>query len=394
MAVKSIKDIDIGGKRLFFRFDFNVPLDESGAVRDETRIERALPTLRYAVEKGARCILSSHLGRPKGKRVLELSLLPVAGALSKLLGTPVGFVDDCIGPDVGAAVAALPAGGLLLLENLRFHEGETKNDPAFSKELAASADVYINDAFGTAHRAHASTVGITEFVEEKGAGLLMKEELDNLEKAFAAPQHPVLALFGGAKVSDKLGVLRNLLDRIDVIAIGGGMANTFLKAQGFSMGTSRVEEDMISMAAEILDSAQRKKRVILLPLDLVTAGAMEPQAQTTIVEASYVPDDKMALDIGPKTSELFRKAVREAATIVWNGPMGVFEMGPFKLGTQTVAREIAASKAFSVAGGGDTVRAARQFGVEDRISYISTGGGAFMEFMEGKVLPGVAALDR
>jgi phosphoglycerate kinase len=274
MAVRSISDLDLKGKRVFFRFDFNVPLDGSGVIKDDTRIRRALPTIIYALEHGARAILSSHMGRPKGERRPELSLRPVAQRLSELLGKPVGFVDDCVGETVQAAVDALPEGSAILLENLRFHAGETKNDPAFSKQLAALADVYVNDAFGTAHRAHASTVGIAKLVKEKAAGLLMKEELENLEKAFSRPQKPVLAIFGGAKVSDKLGVLNNIMDKMDAVLIGGGMANTFLRAQGMGTGASKVEEDMLGTAADILATARGKGCAIVLPLDVVVADKM------------------------------------------------------------------------------------------------------------------------
>ncbi len=393
MAIKSIREIDIKGKRVFIRVDFNVPLDASGAVRDDTRIRRSLPTIRYAMEQGAKTILASHLGRPKGERKAEMSLRPVARRLGELLGSEVGFVDDCVGPEVRAAVDRLPAGGILLLENLRFHAGETKNDPDFSRELAAIADVYVNDAFGTAHRAHCSTVGITEFVKEKAAGLLMKEELEGLAKALANPLKPVVAIFGGAKVSDKLGVLRNLVDRVDAILIGGGMANTFLKAKGLGVGGSRTEDEMLDQARAILDAARQRGSNVILPVDLVCAEKMEPGSRKITVGTDAMPLNEMALDIGPKTVRLFEEQIKDAGTIVWNGPMGVFEIDDFKTGTLDVAKAVGSAKGFSVIGGGDTVRAVEEFGVADRISYISTGGGAFMEFMEGKMLPGVAALE-
>ncbi|MEJ2718192.1 MAG: phosphoglycerate kinase [Deltaproteobacteria bacterium] len=393
MEVTSIVDIDITGKRVFVRVDFNVPLDESGVVKDDTRIRRALPTIRYAIEHRARVILASHLGRPKGERRPEMSLQPVATRLGELLGREVRFAHDCVGPDTQKAVAALTDGDVLLLENLRFHAQETKNDKEFARELASLADVYVNDAFGTAHRAHASTVGITEFVKVKAAGLLLKEELDNLDRALSKPNKPVAALFGGAKVSDKLGVLQHLLDKMDVILIGGGMANTFLKANGFQMGASRVEEEMVTVAREILDDARKKGCSLLLPVDLVTAEEMEHGSPTACVDADSVPAAAMALDIGPRTSDLFSGEIGKAGTIVWNGPMGVFEIEEFQSGTESIAKAVAHARAFSVVGGGDTVRAVRQFGVEDDMSYISTGGGAFMEFMEGKTLPGVAALE-
>ncbi|MFZ5864413.1 MAG: phosphoglycerate kinase [Thermodesulfobacteriota bacterium] len=393
MAIKSIKDLDIKGKKVFIRVDFNVPLDQAGAVRDDTRIRRSLPTIRYAIQQGAKIILASHLGRPKGERKPEMSLNPVAARLSVLLGEPVSFADDCIGPTARSAVEALTPGGVLVLENLRFHAGETKNDSGFAQELASLADVYVNDAFGTAHRAHASTAGITEFVKEKAAGLLLEEELENLAKAFANPAKPVVALFGGAKVSDKLGVLQHLVGEMDSILIGGGMANTFLKAQGIDVGASKIEEEMLPTAREMLDAASKAGKVFLLPSDVVTAEKMEPGVRTRTGEVGLIRSGEMALDIGIRTVDAFSAEISKAGTIVWNGPMGVFEMEPFKMGTLMISRAVAASPGFSVVGGGDTIRAVEQFGVADRISYISTGGGAFMEFMEGKTLPGVAALE-
>jgi len=393
MAIKSIRDIDIKGKRVFFRFDFNVPLDASGVIKDDTRIRRALPTINYAIEQGAKLILTSHLGRPKGEKKPEMSLRPAAIRLQELVGREVRFVDDCIGQKVKEAVATIPDGGLLLLENLRFHSGETKNDLEFARELASIADVYVNDAFGTAHRAHASTVGITSFVKEKAAGLLLKEELENLDKAFSNPARPVVAIFGGAKVSDKLGVLTNILDRMDVVLIGGGMANTFLRASGTAMGTSRIEEDLVGTASEILQSAKNMGREVLLPVDVVVADRMEGVSRGELVDVQSVPSEEMALDVGSRTIKNFEVEIGKAGTIIWNGPMGVFENPAFSHGTMEIARAVAASGAFSVVGGGDTIRAVQQRGVADKISYISTGGGAFMEFMEGKILPGVAALE-
>jgi phosphoglycerate kinase len=393
MTIKSIRDLDIRGKRVFFRFDFNVPLDDAATIKDDTRIRRALPTIEYALAQGARAILASHLGRPKGERKPQMSLRPVANRLQELLGRPVSFVDDCVGEAVKHAVDALPDGEALLLENLRFHAGETKNDPVFAAELASLADVYVNDAFGTAHRAHASTVGIADLVKEKAAGLLLKEELENLEKAFSHPQRPVLAIFGGAKVSDKLGVLSNILGRMDTVLIGGGMANTFLKAKGLEVGTSRVEEDLLGTASDMLAIARSKGCSLVLPDDVVVADRIEPDATTSVVACSGIPVAEMALDIGPLTTEKFGSEIRKAGTIVWNGPMGVFEIPAFSRGTMEIAKHVAAAPGFSVVGGGDTIRAVHQAGIEDKISYISTGGGAFMEFMEGKTLPGVAALE-
>lgn len=393
MPVKSIKELDIKGKRVFFRFDFNVPLDSAGIIKDATRITRALPTLNYAMSQGAKCIIASHLGRPKGERKPEMSLKPVALKLQELLGKTVQFLDDCVGPDVEKAVASMKDGDVLCLENLRFHAEETKNDLAFSQKLASLADVYINDAFGTAHRAHCSTVGVPGLVKEKGAGLLMKEELDNLEKALSNPKKPVLAIFGGAKVSDKIEVLKNIVSRMDTILIGGGMANTFLVCQGISMGSSRVEEDMIDTAKMILLTAGEKGSNVCLPVDVVASTAIDNESAARTFNVRDLPADEMALDIGPLTVKEFEKEISKAGTIVWNGPMGVFESDAFKVGTMEIARAVANAPAFSLVGGGDSVRAVHQAGVSEQISYISTGGGAFMEFMEGKTLPGVAALE-
>jgi phosphoglycerate kinase len=393
MPVKSIKELDIKGKRVFFRFDFNVPLDSAGIIKDATRITRALPTLNYAISQGAKCIIASHLGRPKGERKPEMSLKPVALKLQELLGKAVQFVDDCVGPDVERAVASMKDGDVLCLENLRFHAEETKDDLGFSEKLAALADVYVNDAFGTAHRAHCSTVGVPGLVKEKGAGLLMKEELDNLEKALSNPKKPVLAIFGGAKVSDKIEVLKNIVSRMDTILIGGGMANTFLVCQGINMGSSRVEEDMIDTAKMILLSAREKGSNVFLPVDVVASTAIDNESAARTFSVRDLPASEMALDIGPLTVKEFVKEISKAGTIVWNGPMGVFESDAFKVGTMEIARAVANAPGFSLVGGGDSVRAVHQAGVSEKISYISTGGGAFMEFMEGKILPGVAALE-
>ncbi len=392
MAVKSIREIDINGRRVFFRFDFNVPLDGSGVIKDDTRIRRALPTLTYAIEQGARCILSSHLGRPKGQRRPEMSLRPVAGRLEELLSKEIKFADDCVGEKVTQAAEVLADGDVLLLENLRFHPEETKNDPQFAAKLAGLAEVYVNDAFGTAHRAHASTVGVPGLMLEKAAGLLLKEELDGLARAFTNPDRPVVAIFGGAKVSDKLGILTNILDRMDSVLIGGGMANTFLAAQGLDMGKSKVEEDMADTARQIVRSASEKGCELHLPVDVVSAPRLEDGTGCRTAGVQSIPHGEMALDIGPRTVAEFKKVIETAGTIVWNGPMGVFELNDFKIGTMEIARAVAASPGFSVVGGGDSVRAVHQAGVTESISYISTGGGAFLEFMEGRTLPGVAAL--
>ena len=393
MAIKGIKELAIKGARVFCRFDFNVPMNADGTIGDDTRLRRALPTLTYIMQEGGRCIAASHLGRPKGERRPELSLRPVAGRLTALLGKEVAFVPDCVGDAVAQAVGRMSDGDVLLLENLRFYAGETKNDPEFASQLAATAEVYVNDAFGTAHRAHASTVGVPKLLTRKAAGLLMKEELDNLGRALQNPARPVLAIFGGAKVSDKLGILQNFLRSVDVMIIAGGMANTFLAAQGLRVGKSRVEDDMFDTARQILADASSSGCKIVLPEDVVAAADMEGQGEGRILSVSEIPEELMALDIGPKTIQRFVDVVRTAATIIWNGPMGVFETAQFARGTMEVAQAVAQSSAFSLVGGGDTIRAVRQAGVEDRISYISTGGGAFMEFLEGKTLPGVEALE-
>lgn len=393
MAVKGVDEISLSGKRVFFRFDFNVPIDPGGQVGDDTRLRRALPTLRYAVGQGARCILASHLGRPKGERKPEFTLEPVASKLSHLLEMPVRFVPDCIGEMVRGEVGQLNDGELLLLENLRFYAGETKNDPTFSSELAALAEVYINDAFGTAHRAHASTVGVPKLLPQKAAGFLMKEELDNLGRALENPARPLVALFGGAKVSDKLAILSHFVKTVDTVLIGGGMANTFLRAKGLTVGLSKVEEDMLGVAHEILQEAQKAGCRLLLPEDVVVAPSMENPVGVDTVSVVAIPSDVMALDIGTLTIQDFAQEIQSAATLIWNGPMGVFEQEAFAHGTNAIAHAVGQSRSFSLVGGGDTIRAVRQAGVEKQISYISTGGGAFMEFLEGKKLPGVEALE-
>jgi phosphoglycerate kinase len=393
MAVKSITQLDLYNKRVLFRFDFNVPLDAEGVIKDDTRIQRALPTIQYAIDKGARLVLCSHLGRPKGEKKPELSLMPVAKKLSELLGREVKFLNDCVGPDVEAAVDALKSGEVVLLENVRFHPEETKNEPGFSAQLGRLADVYVNDAFGTAHRSHCSTVGIAELVSQKGAGFLMKEELENLQKALLDPKKPLVGIIGGAKVSDKISVLQNILEKMDAVLIGGGMANTFLKAMGKEIGLSLVESDMIDTAQEIMNLARERKCGFFLPEDVVVASGIDAGQEARVASIDEIHANEMALDIGPVTVKKFSLEIEKAGTIVWNGPMGVFEKEAFKKGTMEIALAIANSKAFSVIGGGDSVRAVKQAGVSDKVSYISTGGGAFMEFMEGKILPGVAALE-
>lgn len=386
MAKLSIRDLDLTGKRVFMRVDFNVPLAPGGQeITSDKRIRAALPTIRYALEKGAALVLASHLGRPKGKPNPEMSLKPVAQRLSELLGKPVTMAPDCIGEEVEKMLPK--PGEVLLLENLRFHAEEEKNDPEFSKKLARLGEVYVNDAFGTAHRAHASTVGIIEFLKPAAAGLLMEKELEYLEKCTATPERPCVGILGGAKVSDKIEVIENLLKFADRLLIGGAMAYTFLKSQGKPTGKSLVEEDKLELAKGLLEKAGDR---ILLPCDHVVAEVLEENAASEVVEE--IPEGKMGLDIGPKTREAYAAVIRSAKTIIWNGPMGVFEKKPFDAGTVAVAKAVAESGALSVVGGGDSEKAVKSAGVADKISHISTGGGASLEYLSGLVLPGVAAL--
>jgi phosphoglycerate kinase len=384
---KTVRDYNFKGKRVLVRVDFNVPIKD-GKVTDDTRIQASLPTLRYLLDQGAGIILCSHLGRPKGKPEPEFSLRPVAGHLAGLLGRPVGFVETCIGPDAKAAAAALRPGEVLLLENTRFYKEEEKNDPAFAKELASLAEVYVNDAFGSAHRAHASTEGVARHLPAV-AGFLMEQELAYLGKALASTERPFVAILGGAKISDKIGVVESLLARADRLLIGGGMANTFLAAKGLAMADSLVEADSVEKAKDILKS---KGDRLLLPTDVVIGDKFEAGAARKVVAVEAIPAGWRAMDIGPKTIEAFSKALKGARLIVWNGPMGVFEFPAFAAGTQAIARAVAESGGTSVIGGGDSVAAVKQAGVADRITHISTGGGASLEFLEGQTLPGVAAL--
>jgi phosphoglycerate kinase len=394
MEFKSIEEIGIEGKRLFLRVDFNVPLDKKGAVTDDTRIRAVLPTLNYALSKKAKVILASHLGRPKGQPDPQYSLAPVARRLSELLKKDVKLAPDCVGPEVEKMTAELKPGDILLLENLRFHKGEEKNDPAFAQSLARLAEVYVNDAFAVSHRAHASVEGMTKSFKEKAAGFLMKQELHYLGQVMENPTRPLVAVIGGAKVSGKLEVLQNLTPRVDKLIIGGGMAFTFLKSRGMEVGKSLVEDDLLKTAREILEAADKKGVQVFLPVDCVAADKMEASAQTKVVPVEKIPPAWMGLDIGPATIARFGEALQNAKTVLWNGPMGVFEMEPFSRGTMEMVRQIVKSGAVSVIGGGDTDLAVHKSGEAERISYISTAGGAFLELLEGKKLPGVEALKK
>lgn len=393
MAIKSVDQLDLRGKRVFLRVDFNVPLDRENRVADDTRIVLSLPTLRYVIEKGGKAILASHLGRPKGKKDPKYSLAPVGERLSQLLGRTVFLAGDCVGEEVERKIAAMKEGDVLLLENLRFHGEEEKNDESFSRALASLCDIYVNDAFGAAHRAHASTEGMTRYVQTVAAGFLMMKEIEGLERALTNPGKPYVAILGGAKVSDKIGVIENLLSRVTTLLVGGAMAYTFLKAEGVEVGKSLVEEDQIALSRDLLARAQGKVK-FLLPEDHVAAERMEAEARARIVRNGEIPPDWVCLDIGPATVERFSAEIRTARTIFWNGPMGVFEMEPFRQGTFSIARAVAASSAFSIVGGGDSVSAVNQAGVSDKIGHLSTGGGASLEFIEGKKLPGIEALRR
>jgi len=395
MTKLTIQDLDLRGKRVFIRVDFNVPLKD-GVVTDDTRIRETLPTLKLAIEKGGRLVLASHLGRPKGGPDPKYSLKPAAKKLEELLGRPVAFAADCVGPDAEAKSKALKDGDVLVLENVRFHPEEEKNDEGFSKQLAALCDgVFVCDAFGSAHRAHASVVGITKFMKQAAAGLLMEKELAYIGKAISNPTRPFVAILGGAKVSDKIEVVENLMKIADAMLIGGGMAYTFLKAQGIGIGKSLVEEDKLDLARKILADVKQKNFNLLLPLDNVVTPEFKADAPTKVVEVSAIPADQMGLDIGPKTIAAYSAEIAKSKTIVWNGPMGVFEMPAFAKGTLAIAQAVAAATtagATSIVGGGDSVAAIHQSGLADKISHISTGGGASLEFLGGRRLPGVEAL--
>ena len=392
MDKKTVRDLDVAGKKVLVRVDFNVPLNDKGEITDDTRITASLPTIQYLLEQKAAVILMAHLGRPKGQVKPELSLAPVAKHLGKLLGKKILFAPDCVGEAAKAAAGKLKAGHILLLENLRFHKEEEKNDMEFAEQLASLADLYVNDGFGVSHRAHASVEGVTHFLPAT-AGFLLEKEIQYVGQAVTNPLHPFVAIIGGAKVSDKIGVISNLLDKVDTLLIGGGMANTFLAAQGHKMGKSLVEEDKLELAKELLAKAKKNKVKLLLPTDLVMAAAFAPDAAHVTEGVKHLNQEYMALDIGSETSKAYAEALAEAKMIVWNGPMGVFEMDAFCKGTEAVAKAVAKSRAVSIVGGGDSVAAIEKLGLAKRITHISTGGGASLEYLEGKVLPGVAALD-
>jgi phosphoglycerate kinase len=391
--MKYIDQIEMKDKKVFLRVDFNVPMDKSGNVTDDTRVRAHIPTINYGLEKGAKLIIASHLGRPKGKRVEEMSLKPVVKILSALLQRQVDFFDDCVGEKVEQAAAKMKEGDIILLENLRFNPGEDKNDREFAKKLAALCDIYIDDAFAVSHRAAASNSAITEFVTTCGAGFLLKNEIEYFNKAMRNPARPFCAIIGGAKVSDKIGLLENLIEKVDKIIVGGGMAFTFLKAAGYGIGKSLCEEDMLDLARKIVDKAKNKDVQFLLPVDAVIAKSATADAEVKVCGIKEIPEGGMGLDIGPATISLFSDALQGVKTIVWNGPLGMFELAPFSKGTFELAVAVANSGALSIIGGGDTDTAIHKAGQSAKMSYISTGGGAFLELLEGKTLPGFAALE-
>jgi phosphoglycerate kinase len=389
---KTVRDVDVSGKRVLMRCDFNVPLDEQGRIRDERRIEACLPTIRHVVERGARLILMSHLGRPKG-RDPKLTLRPVAEALTRMLCRPVPLLPDCVGPEVESAVAAMKDGDVVLLENVRFYPEEEKNDPEFAKKLARLGDIYVSDAFATAHRANCSTEGVAHLLRPAVAGFLMEKELKVLGDALASPARPFVALLGGAKVSDKIKVIENLLDKVDTLLIGGGMAFTFFKAKGYEVGKSLLEAEQVGFAKDMMARAQARGVALELPRDIVVGRALENDASVQVVAPDKIPADQMGADIGPEARKAFAAAIGGAKTVIWNGPVGAFEWKPFAEGTRAMAEALAQSKATTVVGGGETAEAVQKMGFADRITHVSTGGGASLEFLEGKVLPGVAVLE-
>ncbi|MGI5849486.1 MAG: phosphoglycerate kinase [Christensenellales bacterium] len=392
MNKKTINDIDVAGKRVLVRVDFNVPLNDKKDITDETRILAALPTIEYLQKQNAKIILCSHLGRPKGEFNMEYSLAPVAARLEKLMECKVVFTNDVIGESAKAAVGAMAEGEIVLLENLRFHKEETDNDPAFAEKLASFADVFVNDAFGTVHRAHASTAGVAEYIPAV-AGLLIEKELNVLVNALSNPARPFLAILGGAKVSDKIGVIDNLINKVDFIILGGGMAYTFLKAKGFEVGTSLVDEEHIELAKGLMEKAEDKGVEIFLPVDSIITEKFDAEAKTEVVPSDEMTPGWMGLDIGPSSRMLFTDKIRTAKTVIWNGPMGVFEMEPFAEGTKAMAKAMAESDALTIIGGGDSAAAVKLFGYADAMNHISTGGGASLELLEGKELPGIVALE-
>lgn len=395
MAKLFIEDIELKEKKVLVRVDFNVPLDDDQNITDDRRIVAALPTIKKIISEGGKAILMSHLGRPKGERKAEFSLKPVAVRLGELLSKEVKFADDCIGDSVKALVDTLHDGDVLLLENVRFHAEETDNEESFSKQLGELADVYVNDAFGSAHRAHASTEGVTKFVDKCASGYLMKKELDYLGQAIEDPKRPFAAILGGAKISGKIDVIQNLLDKVDVLIIGGGMAYTFYKAQGYEIGQSLLEEDKIELAKELLGKFETSKARVLMPVDVVCASEFDNDAPQTVFKVDSIPADQQGLDIGPETIKLFADEVLQSKTVVWNGPMGVFEFPNFAKGTNAIATALAeatSKDAVTIVGGGDSASAIKKAGLDEKVSHVSTGGGASLEFLEGKTLPGVDAL--
>ncbi len=389
---KTIRDLDLSGKRVFVRVDFNVPLDDAGNVTDDTRIRAVLPTLEYLRAQGGMIILASHMGRPDGTVIPELRLDPVAKRLSELLNVPVRKLDDCVGSEVNEAVNQMKPGDVVLLENVRFHPEEKKNDPEFAQELASLADYYVNDAFGSAHRAHASVVGIANLLPA-AAGFLMERELDILGKALENPKRPFVVILGGKKVSDKIGVIKNMLNKVDTLLIGGGMAYTFLKAKGHEVGDSIVDDDNLEFAGQMLAEAERRGIQMVLPVDVVVAEEISADVEVRVVDCSAIPEGWQGLDVGPETAKIFADQVSQAGLVIWNGPLGVFEVEPFSQGTRTVAEALAQSAAESIIGGGDTAAAVTQMGLAGEMTHVSTGGGASLKFLEGTVLPGIAVLD-